>query len=74
MTTEQAIRRIMELRGKRFMDVAEEMGVATNTFAGRLKARNIGIEKLGEVLDVLGYKVVLMPEKSELNPGEFEIR
>ena len=73
MTTEQAIRRIMDVRGKRFMDVAEKMGIATNTFAGRLKAKNIGVEKLIEVLDVLGYKIVLIPKDAEVYENEFTI-
>ena len=73
MTTETAIRMVMEIRGKRFMDVAEEMGIATNTFAGRLKSKNISVEKLNEVLDVLGYKIVIMPSGKEVERYEFEI-
>lgn len=73
MTTEDAIRRIMEVRGKRFMDVAADMDIATNTLSGRLKAKNISIGKLNEVLDVLDYKIVLMPNQKELSKYEFRI-
>lgn len=73
MTTENAIRRIMEVRGKRFMDIAEEMGIATNTLAGRLKSKNISIEKLDEILYVLGYKIMLVPDGKEPGAKEYEI-
>lgn len=73
MTTENAIRRIMEYRGKRFMDVAAEMDIATNTLAGRLKSKNISISKLSEVLDVLGYKVMLVPVTREPGRNEFTV-
>lgn len=73
MTTEDAIRRIMEVRGKRFMDVAAEMDLPTNTLAGRLKAKNISIGKLNEVLYVLGYKIILVPDNKELGKYEFRI-
>ena len=73
MTTENAIRKIMEVRGKRFMDIAEEMGIATNTLAGRLKSKNISIEKLDEILCVLGYKIMLVPDSREPGAKEYEI-
>ena len=74
MTSEQAIRRIMEIRGIKFSELANELRVANNTLSGRLKSKNISIEKLGEILDALGYKIVVVPETTDLERWEFEIR
>jgi len=74
MTTEQAIRKIMEIRGIKFSELADELCIANNTLAGRLKSKNISIEKLVEILDVLGYKVVVVPEEADIKRWEFEIR
>ena len=74
MTSEQAIRRIMEIRGIKFSELANELCVANNTLAGRLKSKNISIEKLEEILDALGYKIVVVPETTDLKRWEFEIR
>ena len=73
MTTEKAIRKIMDARGERFMDVAEKMNMPTNTFSGRLKSKNISIKKLNDILSVLRYKIVLVPENEELKTNEYEI-
>ena len=73
MTTESAIRKIMEVRGKRFMDVAKEMNIATNTLSGRLTSKNISIGKLNDVLKVLDYKIVLVPVKKETGVHEYTI-
>lgn len=73
MTTEAAIRRIMEIRGMRFIELAAKMDIATNTLAGRLKSKNISVEKLDEVLYALGYKILLVPESRETGKAEFEV-
>lgn len=74
MTSEQAIRKIMEIRGIKFSELANELCIANNTLAGRMKSKNISIEKFGEMLDVLGYKIVVVPEATDVKRWEFEIR
>ena len=55
------------------MDVAADMGIATNTLAGRLKSKNISVEKLSEMLDVLGYRIVLVPNEHATDEYEFDV-
>ena len=74
MTTEEALRKAMDIRGVRFMDLAERMGIATNTLAGRIKSKNISVDKLNDVLEALDYEIVLMPTGTELNRYEFRIK
>lgn len=74
MKTETAIRKIMEFRGIRFMELADRVCISTNTLAGRIKSKNISVNKLNELLKAMEYKIVIVPESREMKQNEFVIR
>lgn len=73
MLAMDAVKRVMELRGLRTMDLAEKLNIKSNVLTKRYTQQNVSVEKLNEMLRPMNYKVVIMPETSEIPDGAFTI-
>lgn len=73
MLAMDAVKRIMGLRGLRTMDLAEKLNIKSNVLTKRYTQQNVSVEKLNEMLRPMNYKVVIMPETSEIPDDAFTI-
>ena len=77
MLAKAIIREIMDKTGVGMVKMAEMLGYeypmkVTNRLATG-KSRNISTDKLDEMVRVLGYKVIVVPESVKLKDGWYEI-
>lgn len=73
MLAMDAVKKVMELRGLRTMDLAGKLNIKSNVLTKRYTQQNVSVEKLNEMLRPMSYKVVIMPETSEIPDGAFTI-
>lgn len=73
MLAMDAVKRVMELRGLRIVDLAEKLNINKNVLIKRCTQQNVSISKLNEMLRPMNYKVVIMPETSETPNDAFTI-
>lgn len=76
MLVKKAVREIMERTGTGTSALAKKLGKKPQTVCDRLnpdKSTNLSMDKLDELIRVMGYKVVLVPEDTELKAGWYEI-
>lgn len=73
MKTNEAVRRIMEEQGVGVAQVAKRMDKTSRLVCDRLAMDNISIVKLNELLRVLDYKAVIIPQDAKVPKGGYEI-
>ena len=73
MLAMDAVKRVMELRGLRIVDLAGKLNINKNVLIKRCTQQNVSIGKLNEMLRPMNYKVVIMPETSETPDDAFTI-
>ena len=76
MLVKSAVRKIMEEKGIGTNGLAKMIGKIPQTVSDRLnpeKGTNFSIDKLDELIAVMGYKIVLMPTDEEVKDGWYEI-
>ena len=59
--TGKAIKAIMDSKGLGTNALADAMGRPVSTVCDRIYQRNISVDRLQEILRVMGYKVMLVP-------------
>ena len=74
MKATEAIREIMKEEGIGVTKLADRLGKGKNVISERLRQDNISMEKLGEILRVLDYKVVLIPRDMVTPKSGYEIK
>ena len=76
MLVKSAVRDIMEKKGIGTNALAKMIGKIPQTVSDRLnpeKGTNLSIDKLDELLAVMGYKIVLMPTNEEMRDGWYKV-
>lgn len=73
MKSQEIIRDMMQKNGLRGVDLAGKLDVSTTALANRLKRGVMGTNILGKMLDVFGYKVVLVPKDTEMKEDWYEV-
>ena len=73
MKTNEIIRELMEKNNVRFNQFASELGLKPNALAGRMNRGNFSTDVLNGMLDVFGYKIVLMPKDEKMLDGWYEV-
>lgn len=76
MLVKSAVRAIMEKTGTGNNALAKKIGKLPQTVSDRLnpeKSTNLSIDKLDEMIRVMGYKIVLVPEDTKVRDGWYEI-
>lgn len=66
MKINEAIRTLMKTNGVRQIDMATAIGKSKATDIGaRLSIKNMTFDKANEMLDVLGYEIVIRPKNGD---------
>ena len=73
MKATDIIKNIMNETGVRPSVLAERLGIKNNTLSERLTQKNISVVKLLEMLDVMGYKIVIVPSDSGIAEQVYEL-
>ena len=76
MLVKQAIRAIMTRKGIGLNTLARMVGKNSQFVSDKLnpaKGLNMSTDKLDELIRVMGYKIVLVPEDVKLQDGWFEV-
>ena len=76
MLVKSAVRDIMELKGIGTNALAKMIGKIPQTVSDRLnpeKGANLSVDKLDELISVMGYKIVLMPTDEGMKDGWYEV-
>ena len=73
MKAGKAVREIMKATNTKVADVAFKTNKKSNVISERLLQENISIEKLNEMLRVMGYKTVIIPREARIPEGGYEI-
>lgn len=71
-TTGKAIQAIMEKNGMGTNALADAMGRPVSTVCDRIYLKNISVEKLDEIVRVMGYKIMLVPRGTK-GDGYFDV-
>lgn len=76
MTAKELIKKLMVEKDMPNADMAKSIGVSQATLWERLnpkKTDNMTVKKLNEMLQVLDYKVVIVPADTPLPEGGYQI-
>lgn len=73
MKTNEIIRGMMSKNGMRAVDLAEKLGVGTTALANRLNRGVMSTSVLSQMMEIFGYKIVLVPDDTEIRDGWYEI-
>ena len=76
MNAKKAVRMIMVQKDVSTLDMANMLGSNMQKVCDRLsegKSANLSVEKLNEFVSHLGYKIVLIPEETKLEPWWYEV-
>lgn len=73
MNTTEALKVILQTSGITQTSLAKRLNLGVMAISGRINHRNISIKVLDETLNVLGYKIVLMPDTQPTPKNCYEI-
>lgn len=76
MTSKEIVSKIMKDQGITNAELAAKLDLTQATLWDRLnpkKTNNMTVKKLGEMLKMLDYKVVVVPRKSRIPEGGYEV-
>ena len=73
MKTMDAYKEIMKSKELRPTDICDQLGIKSNVLSERFKQKNISVTKLNEMLSIAGYKILLVPQDTEVTEGTFEV-
>ena len=68
------IRNIVLGKGMKYSELAYRLNIGQNVLNERLRQKNISIDKMNEMLKVLGYKMVVVPYNTTVKDEWFEIK
>ncbi len=73
MNVSETMKEIMKIKGVRPAVLADRLNIKPNVLSERFRQKNISVGKLGEMLRLLDYKIVLLPREAKIPEGGFEI-
>ena len=73
MKTNEIIREMMDRNGVKFNQFAAMLGLKPNALASRLKRGNFSTNVLNQMIDLFGYRIVLVPKEEKVRDGWYEI-
>ena len=73
MIVNKIIRKIMETKDVKLTVLASRLGVNKSTMCERLTQENMSTDRVIEMLRVMDYKIVVMPNECRLPNGAYEI-
>ena len=72
MKATEAAREIMGRKGITLIELAKQTGKSRQAAWERLNQENISVTKLNEMLSIMGYKVMLVPDDVDAAEGWYE--
>ena len=69
----EAVKAIMEKTGVKQVTLRKRLGLESNTMTMRLNMKNIGVDKLNDMLRALDYKMVIMPNTVQNKQDWYEV-
>ncbi|MGI6248196.1 MAG: hypothetical protein ACOYJX_02140 [Acutalibacteraceae bacterium] len=70
MKATDVVRKIMKTKGVKVAALADKLGLKrSNVVSERLSQSNISVAKLDEMLRLLGYKIMIMPDETPEEEG-----
>lgn len=73
MKATEVIREIMTIRDVKPSMLASMLNIKNNVLSERFGQKNISISKLNEMLDVLDYKIMVVPKDCAIPENGFEV-
>lgn len=73
MKANNVIREVMKRRNMTVNAMVEILGIKQPTMSQRLKQNNLSTDKMIEMLNVMGYRLVAIPETTVLQEEAIEI-
>lgn len=73
MKTNEIIREMMSEKGIRGIDLAKKLGIGKTALANRLERGVMNTAVLRKMMDIFGYKIVLVPKETEMGEDWYEI-
>ena len=73
MKTNEIIRELMKRDGMKSVDLAERLGVGKTALSNRLNRGVLSTSVLEQMMEIFGYKMVLVPKETELKDGWYEV-
>ena len=73
MKTNEIIREMMSKRNVRNIDLADELGVSPTALVNRLNRGVLSITVLGKMMEIFGYKIVLVPKETKLGADWYDV-
>ena len=73
MKTSEAVRKIMANDGIGVKVLSDRMGKSMRMVSDRLRQDNISIEKLNEIVQAMGYEIILAPYSTPITDKMFKI-
>lgn len=74
MKATEIIRKIVLGQGMKYSELAYRLQIGQNVLNERLRQKNISVDKMNEMLQVLGYKLVVMPYNAPVKDEWFEVK
>lgn len=68
------IRNIVLSKSMKYSELAYRLNIGQNVLNERLRQKNISIDKMNEMLQALGYKMVVVPYNTPVKDEWFEIK
>lgn len=75
MTSKELIKMLMSERDMTNADMAKQLGISQAALWDRLnkQSNNMSIAKMNSMLELLGYKIVLIPKETPIPDDGYEV-
>lgn len=73
MIAMEAVREIMRLKGVRPTALCDILNIKSNVLSERFKQKNVSVSKLNEMLNPMGYRVVVIPNDVTIPDSGFDV-
>ena len=74
MKATEIIRKIVEQKGLKYSQLAYQLNTNGRVLYERSTQKNISVDKLNEMLQALGYKIVIMPYNVPVKDDWYEVK
>lgn len=73
MTASEAIKEILKLKELNQAKLSDMLDIPIKTLNERLRHKNMSVNKLDEMLRVMGYKIMVVPRDTKVENG-FDVK
>nr|DAE76419.1 MAG TPA: regulatory protein [Caudoviricetes sp.] len=73
MTASEAIKEILKLKELNQAKLSDMLDIPLKTLNERLRHKNMSVNKLDEMLRVMGYKIMVVPRDTKVENG-FDVK